>query len=153
MKRRCMTLIFAVISILVISLIGFLAYRAYLDPRYWGVGYIEETGGMCYVSEIYDAGDNTSYVVYFHNVTFTFMYWTYPQGAYDADYTAYCLIEFPDNTSEIITFYTGSDWRTSGLLRDPLTAAIADHTSPLAGVLYHGYLDYPCGWQFFVSIE
>ncbi len=152
MKRRRVILIASIIIILLTSTFGLIWYTI-SNPRYWNQGWVEETGGLSYVSEIYGPESNASYTINFHNVNFTFMYWTYPYGWLDVAYTAYFLIEFLDNTSEIVTFLTGSWWLTSGSLKRPLFAVAAEHTDPIAGVLAGGYLDSPVGWQFVVSMN
>lgn len=124
-----------------------------MDTRYGGQGYVEETGGLSYVSEKYDSNGNSTYSVTFHDVEFTFKYWYYPYGVQDYHYTAYFLIEFQDNTSEIISLATGSYWTTSGIVKRPLFAVTTNHTSPIAGVLSGDYLDNPVCWRFVVSIE
>lgn len=158
--KRSRAIIFASLTIVVVltSLIVYSMYNSFvLDTRYGGQGWVEETGGLSYVSEFYDPGGNISYTVRFHNVNFTFLYWTYPSGenytVVDASYTAYFLIEFLDDTNEIISLYTGSWWTTSGSLKRSVFAVTAAHTSPMAGVLAGGYLDNPVGWQFVVSID
>ncbi len=120
------------------------------DTRYLGIGWAGN--GLSYISDIYTPNNNVSYEVSFHGVNFTFMHWTYPYPAVDETYTAYFLIEFADNSSQVLSFFTGSWWLTSGNMILPLTAKATIGTSPIAGVLYHGYLDRPVGWRFFVSM-
>ncbi|MGY5864891.1 MAG: hypothetical protein RTV41_09825 [Candidatus Thorarchaeota archaeon] len=158
MKRRRLALIASLIIILLTSLIGFSIYSSFvLDPRNGEQGWVEETGGLSYVSEIYGPEGNTSYTVRLQDVNFTFLYWTYPSGdnytVMDAAYTAYFLIEFLEDTNEVITLATGSWWTTSGSLIRPLSVVTTEHENPEAGVLYGAYLDNPVGWQFVVSID
>lgn len=158
MKRRIAILLVSIPIILVTSLTGFAGYSSFiLDPRYGNQGWVEETGGLSYVSDIYEAGNNASYTVSFQDVKFTFLYWTYPSGdnytVVDASYTAYFLIEFLDDTSEVVSLETGSWWTTSGYLKRQLTAVTTEHDNPKAGVLYGGYLDNPVGWQFVVIMD
>jgi hypothetical protein len=121
------------------------------DTRYLGIGWAGN--GLSYISDIYTPNNNVSYEVSFHGVNFTFMHWIYPRDApTDGPYTAYFLIEFADNTSQVLSILTGSWWSTYGSLTLPLTAEATVGTSPIAGILYHGYLDRPVGWRFFVSI-
>ncbi len=152
MKRRRVILIASIIIILLTSTFSFVWY-AISNPRYSNQGWIEETGGLSYVSDIYGPKGNASYTINFHNVNFTFMYWTYPYGVMDAAYTAYFLIEFLDDTNEILTLYTGSWWTTSGWLKRPVSVVTTEHDNPKAGVLFGDYLDNPVGWQFVVSID
>ena len=157
-KRRRTILLASLIIVVLTTVIGFSLYTSFImDTRTGGQGWVEETGGLSYVSEFYDPAGNNSYTVSFHNVNFTFMYWTYPSGpnytVFDASYTAYFLIEFLDGTNEIVSLYTGSWWTTSGSLKRALSSVNTEHDNPKAGVLYGGYLDNPVGWQFVVSID
>ena len=120
-----------------------------MDPRYLGVGMITETGGMSYVSDIYTPNDNVSYSVMFQDVNFTFLYWTYLSYLTDDYYTAYFRIHFSDNNTEVLNLRTGAYGDTYRNL--PLLVVITVHSSPMAGILYSGYLNSPTGWQFVVS--
>lgn len=123
------------------------------DSKYLGVALVGGNAGLVYVSDFYTPNNNVSYEVFFHDVNFTFMYWIYPRDApTDGPYTAYFSIEFKDNSSEVINIKTGSWWLTSGWETQPLTTQCTVGTSPIAGVLYHGYMDSPVGWRFIVSI-
>jgi hypothetical protein len=125
-----------------------------IDSRFLGIGWASNSVGLCYVSEVYTPNDNISYAVSFHEVNFTFMYWTYPRsGLTEQEYTAYFLIEFSDNSSEVISIRTGGYWYAAfpGNTR-PIRAETTIDTSPIAGVLYHGYLDCPVGWRFIVRL-
>ncbi|MFW9769358.1 MAG: hypothetical protein ACFFF9_17025 [Candidatus Thorarchaeota archaeon] len=165
MKRRRLIVVASIVIILISSLVGFVGFNSFImDTRYGGQGYVEETGGLSYVSEIYYPENNASYTVNFHDVNFTFLYWTYPSGnnytVYDAPYTAYFLITFHVDTQsnldvvfEVLTLSTGSWWTVSGYLKRPLTAVTTEHDNPKAGVLYGSYLDNPVGWQFVLSMD
>jgi len=139
-----------VFSLAVIS--GLILYVV-ADSRYFGVALVGGEAGLVYASDFYTPNNNVSYEVSFHEVNFTFMYWIYPRDApTDGPYTAYFLIEFKDNTSEVISILTGSYWTVHGGLSYPLTTRCTIGTSPIAGVLYHGYMDSPVGWRFIVGI-
>jgi hypothetical protein len=124
-----------------------------VDSRFLDVGWIDDAGALANISDIYTSNDNISYSVSFHGVNFTFMHWNYPKSnPPDQLYTAYFLIEFVDNSSQVLYILTGSFWLASGSISLPLTAEATVGTSPIAGVLYHGYMDRPVGWRFFVGM-
>ena len=120
------------------------------DTRYMGVGWVPDRGGLWYVSETYSSNSNVSYTVIFHEVHFTFLYWTYPWPLQDADYTAYFLIEFADNSSTTLSISTGSYWFTAYPSMRPLSSITTIDTFPIAGLLYAGNLE--PNWRFIVSL-
>ena len=122
------------------------------DIHYMGVGWVSDNGGLWYISERYTPNDNVSYTVTFHSINYTFMYWTYPGEIQDADYTVYFSIEFADNSSTVLGILTGSSLFTTQPSTRPLVSKTTIGTSPIVGVLYHGYLDNPCSWRFIVSL-
>ncbi len=150
-RRRRNGFIMIVLSVtIIISMTWFIIS----DTRYFGIGWAGN--GLSYISDIYTPNNNVSYEVSFHGVNFTFMHWIYPSygGAppTDQSYTAYFLIQFADNSSQVLSILTGSWWVTSGTVSLPLSAEATVGTSPIAGILFHGYLDRPVGWRFFVSM-
>jgi len=135
--------------VLIISMTLFIV----VDTRFIGLGWVGDAGGLYYISDIYTPNNNVSYEVFFHGVNFTFMHWI--DDPFDPEgepLTAYFLIEFPDNMSEVINILTGSWDLTHGRYTLPLTAETTINRSPIAGVLYHGYMDSPVGWKFIVSV-
>jgi hypothetical protein len=143
-KQRVASCI-AISSILAASLVVYVI----LSPRYLGIGLVSQTGGLSHISTVYTPNNNISYSVVFIDVNFTFLYWTYPYPLMDAAYTAYFRIQFSDNTTEVIHLNTGSYWANNDW---PLSVVNTLHTSPIAGILYSGYLNSPVGWQFIVSL-
>lgn len=123
------------------------------DSRFLGVALVGGKAGLVYVSDFYTPNNNVTYAVTFHNVNFTFLYWLYPEYLpNDSPYTACFLIEFADNSSEVISIKTGDWFSTHWNIHNPLVSVQTEHSSPTAGVLYHGYMDRPLGWKFLVSI-
>ncbi|MHA1965103.1 MAG: hypothetical protein ACXACG_15180 [Candidatus Thorarchaeota archaeon] len=136
-----------------LALIAGLTLYVVADSRFFGIALVGGGAGLVHASDFYTPNNNVSYEVSFHDVNFTFMYWIYPRDApTDGPYTAYFLIEFKDNSSEVINIQTGSWWLVHGSMTLPLTAKYTVDTSPIAGVLYHGYMDSPVGWRFIVSV-
>lgn len=146
-RKRTAKIVIALSICIIVSMALFLV----IDTRYLGIGCIPDRGGLWYISERYAPTNNVSYSVVFHNVNFTFRYWTYPGQIMDASYTAYFLIKFADNSSSVLSIAIGSYWSTAypGLI--PLVSSTTIGTSPIAGILWHGYLDRPLGWRFIVS--
>jgi hypothetical protein len=149
-RRQRKAIIMIAVSVAVIA--GSTLY-VIADSRYFGVALVGGNAGWVYASQFYTPNNNVSYEVIFHDVNFTFMYWIYPRDApTDGPYTVYFLIEFNDGSSEVISIQTGSYWVVHGSIDLPLAAKYTVGTSPIAGVLYHGYMDNPVGWRFIVSI-
>ena len=147
-RKRNAKILIAFSICIIVSMTLFLV----VDIHYIGVGWVQDHGGLWYVSERCTPNNNVSYIVTFHSVNFTFMYWTYPGQIQDADYTVYFLIEFADNSSTVLSILTGSSLFATQLSTRPLVSKTTIDTSPIAGVLYHGYLDNPCSWRFIVSL-
>jgi hypothetical protein len=146
-RKRTSKILIALSICITISMTLFLV----VDTRYLGIGCVPYYGGLWYISERYAPTNNVSYSVVFHNVNFTFMYWTYPGQITDVDYTAYFLIRFADNSSALLNIILGGYWSTY-YPGTPLVSKTTIGTSPIAGLLWHGYLDRPLSWRFIVSV-
>lgn len=141
------------IVMIVLSLTAIATLHLIVDSRYLGIALVSGSVGLVYVSDFYTPNDNVTYTVSFHGVNFTFMYWIDPLPLVDIDFTVYFLIAFADNSTEEVNIGTGGYWYAIGGATRPINAKTTVDTSPIAGVLYNGYLDSPVGWRFIVSLS
>ncbi|MFX0044792.1 MAG: hypothetical protein ACFE8Z_03000 [Candidatus Hermodarchaeota archaeon] len=134
-----------VVSILVVSVIGFLV----VDPMYFGIGVVGECG-FCFISGVNDSNSNTSYSLVFHGVNFTFLYTTYPYQATDLPFIAHFRISFPDDVIENITLDVGGYVVVD--LTAPLRVAASLHLNPRAAVATANSFRLVGKWIFLVSL-
>jgi len=131
-----------------------------IDSRFLGTGWIPDTSGMCFVSQIYDANTNESYSIDFMGITFTFLYWTYPPPTEgpngtsiyvtDLPHTAYFLISFDDGDEETLNINVGG---YVGILPFQIPyGPKTNHTSPSAGVVTANTQELWSKWQFTVNL-
>ncbi len=131
-----------------------------VDSRFLGIGLIPDSGGMCFVSQTYNANANESYSIDFVGVTFTFLYWTYPPPTEgpngtsiyvtDLPHTAYFLISFEDGVEETLSLNVGG---YVGILPFQIPfGPKTNHTSPSAGVVTADTQELWGKWKFTVTI-
>lgn len=92
------------IALVIVAIVAIAtSIHAIVDYRILGIGYVDELGGLCYISDIQDTNDNESYTVLFNEVSFTFLYYTLPIY-YDENGTGYVLPDAPDTAHFRLTY-------------------------------------------------
>ncbi len=123
-----------------------------------GVG-LAPQGGLCFVSERQSSEGNVSYTTSFHNVSFTFNYWTYPvmydengtsYYVTDMPYRAYFTVRFSDGAIENLSIAVGG--YTGVFPLAPLRTAMTTHASPQAGIGTAFTYELHGHWVFLVSV-
>jgi hypothetical protein len=149
-KRRGIVLIF---------LSGLLLFGI-IDSRFLWTGWSPDTGGLCFMSQRYDANGNSSYSTVFFGVNFTFLYWTYPPpvagpngttiAVVDAPYRAYFAVAFEDGSKETLSLFV--DGYTALVPLQFPHGARTVHSYPSAGIVTSESWGLWGGWQFTVAI-
>jgi hypothetical protein len=135
-----------IVVLVVLILLGF----GIIDSRFLWIGWIPDTGGMCFVSPIYDANSNSTYSAMFAGVNFTFLYWTYPPNITDIPYKAYFVVTFDDGTKENLSLYVSG--YTAVMPFQVPHGAKTNHSFPSAGVVTADTSDLWSRWQYTVNM-
>ncbi len=117
--------------------------------------------GLCYISDIQGANDNSSYSVEFHGINFTFLYWYWPFYGAIENVTWYLaeqrvqvfvLVESSDGFSEVIQLEIDSP---GCCIFDPnsiLQGFPSSHQSRIFGIATANSEELHSNWVYFVSV-
>jgi len=127
-------------------------------PRLGGPEWVADCGRFCYLSQVYDDNDNSTYTVEFAGADFTFLYWQYT-GLQVWNGTTVILTDQPDRAHFNIEI---SGWTAYDVVIDvggyvpihdfaPLKTARVQHDGKLVGVATANTQSLWDRWVFLVS--